>query len=109
LLVMLSLSLAAGVAVYIAVLHTPGSPAGPHAGISAANYLLTQGPVILRYLRQVILPWGFNVDPEIPIPPLWLGLLAWSLLIGMLLLAVRRFQISKAAFWFVAGFVLLLP
>ena len=109
LLVMLLLSLVAGLAVYIAVLRTPGAPAGPRAGISAGNYLLTQGPVILRYLRLLIFPWGFNVDPEIPIPPLWLGLCAWLLLIGMLALAFRRFQMSKGAFWFIAGFVLLLP
>ena len=107
--VMLLLAFASGIGVYVAVLHTPGAPAGPQAGISAANYFLAQGPVILRYLRLLIMPWGFNVDPEITFPPLWLGLGAWLLLIGMLVLAWRRIAISRAAVWFIAGIVLLLP
>lgn len=108
-LAMLLLSLAAGLGVYIAVLNTPGTPAGPHAGITPANYLLTQGPVILRYLRLLLIPWGFNVDPQIPIPPLWVGLCAWLLLAAAIAFAFRRFATSKSAFWFIAGFVLLLP
>ena len=102
LLVMLFLSLIAGGAVYVAVVETPGAPAGPHAGISIGNYLLAEGPVILRYLRLLVVPWGFNVDPEIQIPSLWLGVSAWVLLAILAALPVRRF-------WFLSGLVLLLP
>lgn len=107
--VMMLLAAAAGVAVYIAVLRTPGAPAGPRAGITASDYLLAQGPVILRYLRLLILPWGFNVDPEIPVPPLWLGACAWLAIGVSIAIASRYFLNAKAGFWFIAGMILLLP
>ena len=43
------------------------------SGVTSVDYLLTQGTVILRYLRQLVLPWGFSVDPDIKIST---GLLA---------------------------------
>jgi len=106
---MFLLSLAAGAAVYIAVLRTPGVPAGPYAGITMSHYLLAQGPVILRYLRLLVIPWGFNVDPEIHVPAAWLGVCAWLLIASMAAVASRRFTGAKAGFWFIAGLILLLP
>lgn len=106
---MFLLSLAAGTAVYIAVLRTPGVPAGPHAGITTAHYLLAQGPVILRYWRLLVIPWGFNVDPEIHVPPAWLGICAWLSIVSMATVAGRRFDTTKGGFWFIAGLILLLP
>jgi len=109
LLAMAAIALAAGVGVYIAVLRNAGVPAGPHAGITPLDYFLAQGPVILRYLRLLIFPWGFNVDTQIAVPPAWLGLSAWALLAAMVVVASRWFRELRAGFWFIAGLVLLLP
>ena len=106
---MFAAAFAAGAAVYVAVLLTPGAPAGPRAGISTEQYLLAQGPVILRYLRLLILPWGFNVDPQISVPAVWEGAIAWASILGMGALAWRQFRDAKAGFWFITGLVLLLP
>ena len=96
---MLALSLLAGVRVIYATAVTPGAPAGFQAGISPWHYFLAQGLVIWRYLRLLVLPFGFTVDPAIAIPPLWLGLLAWA---GLAALAWRWR-------WLLIGFLLLLP
>jgi tetratricopeptide (TPR) repeat protein len=106
---MFALSLAAGIRVLVAVQTTAGSGAGGHAGIAAQSYLLTQGVVILRYLRMLLLPWGFSVDPEIQIASLWTGLLAWAAVIGLVLLAWRTGTRSGAGIWFLGGLILLLP
>jgi tetratricopeptide (TPR) repeat protein len=100
---MLCLALAAGLRTVYALQVTPGLPAGLHAGITPATYLLAQGPVILRYLRLLVVPYGFTVDPEIAIPPVWLGLLAWTAIAALAVLAWRY------ARWAVAGFILLIP
>ena len=102
-LAMLALALAAGLRTIYATAVTPGAPAGLQAGISPARYLLAQGPVILRYLRLLILPYGFTVDPDIPVPPLWLGLLAWAAVAALAILAWRY------ARWALAGLILLIP
>jgi tetratricopeptide (TPR) repeat protein len=107
--VMLLLAVAAGLWVFIEANITPGSQGGVHAGISWYSYLLAQGVVILRYFRLLLVPWGFNVDPDIPIPPVWLGVAAWLLIAAMVALAARRFTGVKAGFWFIGGIVLLLP
>jgi tetratricopeptide (TPR) repeat protein len=106
---MLFLALAAGLWVFIEANITPGSQGAAHAGISWHDYLLTQGPVILRYLRLLIIPWGFNVDSDIPIPPVWLGVGAWLLIAALIAVAARRFARVGPGFWFIAGIVLLLP
>jgi hypothetical protein len=104
---MLALSLAAGARVIYATTVTPGAPAGAQAGITPWHYLMAQGPVILRYLRLLAIPYGFTVDPEIGVPPAWLGLAAWAAILGAIGLALRR---RKAwSFWLLAGLVLLIP
>ena len=102
---MLALSLAAGLRVIYALSITPGAPAGLEAGISPWHYFLAQGVVIWRYLRLLVVPVGFSVDPQIAMPPVWLGLAGW-IAIG-LLLAVK--QLGKVRYWLAAGFILLLP
>jgi hypothetical protein len=96
---MLGMALAAGLHVIYATAVTPGAPAGIQAGISPWRYLLAQGPVIWRYLRLLIVPVGFTVDPAISIPPVWLGLVAW----------VAIAAIAWRWRWMLIGFVLLLP
>lgn len=101
--VMLALALAAGVRTMLALQVTAGLPAGAHAGISPGAYFLAQGPVMLRYLRMLVVPYGFTVDPEIAVPPLWLGALAWMGVAALALLAWRY------ARWALAGLILLIP
>jgi len=95
--------LLAGARTVYATFVTPGSGAGLQAGIAPARYLLAQGPVILRYLRMLVVPYGFTVDPDIRVPPVWLGALAWAAVAGIAFLAWRY---SK---WALAGLILLIP
>jgi tetratricopeptide (TPR) repeat protein len=100
---MLLLSLAAGVRTIYATSVVPGSGAGVQAGIHPARYLLAQGVVILRYLRLLVVPYGFTVDPDIRVPPVWLGIAAW---LAVLVLAWLAWRYSK---WALAGLILLIP
>ena len=68
---MLCLSLVAGARTLFALELLQISGAGSRAGISPLHYLSTQGPVIVRYLRLLLLPYGFTCDPEIPIRTDW--------------------------------------
>lgn len=109
-LAMFALSVLAGIRVFVAIAENPGAPAGAQAGISWQAYGLAQGLVILRYLRMLALPWGFSVDPDIAVPPAWLGILAW-LALGLLAAAAAMFALrgKQAGLWLLAGFILLLP
>jgi hypothetical protein len=100
---MLALALAAGARVIYATAVTPGAPAGLQAGISPWKYFLAQGVVIPRYFRLMIVPYGFTVDPEIHVPPVWLGLLGWLAIAAVALWIWRRSP------WLAAGLLLLLP
>jgi tetratricopeptide (TPR) repeat protein len=106
--VMLGLALAAGGRVIYAAAVTPGAPAGIHAGISPWHYMLAQGPVILRYLRLLIVPYGFTVDADIRVSAVWVGLLAWA---GLTALAVFLWSYRRHAWaaWLLAGLILLIP
>ncbi len=106
---MLALAVAAGVRVLLATAAIAGSGAGVNSGVRWPAYAIAQGAVILRYLRMLVLPWGFTVDPAIPIPPLWLGALAWIAVLALAASALLQFRGAHAGFWFVAGLVLLLP
>jgi tetratricopeptide (TPR) repeat protein len=70
------------------------------APYSAAEYLWTQGLVILRYLRLLVVPVGLTPDPAIDPAFYWW---AWLLIAVACAFAFKRFP------WFVAGIVLLLP
>jgi tetratricopeptide (TPR) repeat protein len=97
---MFALALAAGARVYWIASLTPGSQAGLQAPYSAPEYFWTQGIVILRYLRLLVMPVGLTPDPAIA--P---GLYWW----GWLLIAVACAFAYKQSVWFVAGIALLLP
>jgi tetratricopeptide (TPR) repeat protein len=106
-LLMMLLALAAGARVIYATAVTPGAPAGSQAGITPWHYLLAQGPVILRYLRLLLIPYGFTVDPDIRVPAVWLGVASWLAILGALVFVFRRrFAWSG---WLLAGFILLIP
>ncbi|MBZ5606861.1 MAG: tetratricopeptide repeat protein [Acidobacteriia bacterium] len=108
-LTMLALSMLAGVRVLLAAASMPGSGVGAGAGIAWHSYALAQGAVILRYLRMFVLPWGFCADPDIRVPAVWLGALAWLAVAALAVLAALRFRRSPAALWFLGGLLLLLP
>src|SRR5271157_3941432 len=106
--VMLSLAVAAGARVIYAAAVTPGAPAGLRAGISPWEYLLAQGPVILRYLRLLIVPYGFTVDPDIHAPAVWVGVLAWAGIAGLAVF-LWRYRKHPGAVCVLAGLILLIP
>jgi hypothetical protein len=75
------------------------SGGGVQAGISPLDYFVTQGVVILRYLKMVIVPMGFTIDVEIARPAWWLAIVAWAC-VGVLAWKFR---------WFLVALILLLP
>ena len=106
--VMLGLAVAAGARVIYVTAVTLGAPAGLRAGISPWHYFLAQGPVILRYLRLLIVPYGFTVDADIRLPPVWLGILAWGA-IAALAAFLWRYRSHAWAPWLLAALILLIP
>ena len=106
--VMLGLSVAAGARVVYAAAVTPGALAGLRAGISPWKYLLAQGPVILRYLRLLIVPYGFTVDAGIHVPAVWVGVPAWAAMAALAAL-LWRYRRQPWATWLLAGLILLIP
>jgi tetratricopeptide (TPR) repeat protein len=63
--------------------------------ITSVEYLMTQAVVIPRYLRLVVVPWGFNVDHDVPIArelslPVLAGAAALIALFACGLYALRR-------------------
>jgi hypothetical protein len=106
---MLALALASGVRVLYAISVTPAAGSGPESGVRALDYLASQGPVILRYLRQIAIPWGFSIDPQIGPYPAWLVIVCWAAVLASAALAAKWFRGARAGFWLLGGLVLLLP
>ncbi len=102
-------ALALGLRTVWAATVTPGSQAGVQAGISPLSYFAAEGVAVLRYLRMVILPWGFTIDPSIARPSLAMAALAWGAVAVLVLLASRRFGDLREGFWFLGGLILLAP
>ena len=72
----------------------PSLPARPRDCRRASRRGATcspRGRRFCRYLRLLVAPYGFTVDPEVRVPPLWLGLLAWALSS----LAVRLLRLAR--------------
>jgi tetratricopeptide (TPR) repeat protein len=102
---MAALSLAAGLHVIRAAGALAGSGAGAASGISPVRYLAAQGIAILRYLRLVVVPWGFTVDPEIREGVgAWF---AWAAIAALAVVALRKG--GKAGGALLAALVLLTP
>ena len=102
---MLALALAAGLRTMWATRVIAGSGAGVGAGISPFEYASMQGIAILRYLRLIVIPWGFTVDADLGTPATWLRIAAW---IGVALLAgLALWRIKGAGLWLLGGLILL--
>lgn len=69
-------------------------------------YLMTQAVVLPRYLRLVVLPWGQNIDPDVPLVDSLTAsaVAAFALLCALALLGValvrRRPLLGFAILWF---------
>ncbi len=106
---MFALSLIAGVRVLFATAVEAGAGAGFQAGISPLDYFASQGMVILRYIRLLVFPWGFTVDPDIRVPGAFGAAVAWLVILASAFAASRRFARAREGFWWLGGLVLLLP
>ncbi len=112
---MLGVSVVVGVGTAITGALIPGSGIAGQAGISPLHYGLAQGPVILRYVRMLVLPWGFTVDPDIRVPHIWVGLLAWGGVMALVVVVCAGVAKSagtarkSACAAVLLGFILLLP
>ena len=73
------------------------------------EYATAQGPVLLRYLRQLIIPYGLSIDPQIGPYPGWASAVCWAGVALLVVIAVRWFRDAGPGFWFIAGIILLLP
>src|SRR5262249_31146574 len=104
---MLLVAVLAAARVVYATAVTPGAPAGLQARLFPAKYFLAQGPAILRYLRLLVAPYGFTIDPDVQVPPVWMGLTAWVAIAA--LAHVAWHYVRPAGVWFVAGLILLIP
>jgi hypothetical protein len=104
---MFGVAMILGARVLIAAAMTPGSGAGPHAGISASDYFWTQGLVIWRYAASLVVPaLPYSLDSPVAPGFYWWAWLAMFIAAGFTL---RYFGRAKWAFWAVAALVLLLP
>ncbi len=106
---MLIVAAAAGVRVLYAVSVTPGAGAGAESGVSPFDYAAAQGPVILRYLRQALVPWGLSIDPPIGPYSGWVAAASWIAIAVLVAFAARWFRKTGPGFWFLSAMVLLLP
>jgi hypothetical protein len=106
---MFGIAAAAGIRVVAAIQATGMKNIGVHAGISPLGYLLEQGIAILRYFGLLVFPVFFTVDPELPASGWFWPMAAWLLLIGLIVVLCLRIRQSPAAFWMLAGLILLVP
>ena len=101
---MLGLAFVLGLRVLIATKFVAQGGGGFASRVTPLEYFTAQGLVILRYLRLLIVPWGFTVDPEIQVILPWL---AWLAVAVIVVIATRFFK--GPGVWMLAGLILLIP
>ena len=79
------------------------------ASVSRLAYLGAEGPVLLRYLRLLLIPAGLTVDPDVRLTAGWPAVLSWLLVLAFAAAALRLFSGFRAGFWFLTGLLVLLP
>ena len=72
------------------------------------KYFEAEGPAIFRYLRLLVVPYGFSLDPDVRAPALWAAVLAWVAILAAGLCA-WRWRDRAPVRWALAGLLLLLP
>jgi hypothetical protein len=100
---MIGVAGAIGIRTLLAASAIAGSGAGGQAGISPVAYFAAQGVAIWRYVRLLIIPWGFSIDPSMARPSLGIAILAWMALAAVSVIPFR------GRFWFLMGLLLLAP
>jgi tetratricopeptide (TPR) repeat protein len=76
-------------------------------GVHAARYWLAQGVVAWRYLRLLVAPWGFTVDPDVREPAVGIAVAAWALWL-LAAAALWRWRAKNPAIrWAFAGLLLM--
>lgn len=105
---MIALALAAGARVIWATTVIRGAGAAFGAGIGPVEYASYQGLALVRYLRMLVIPWGFSVDPELVVSA-GLRALAWLVVAGAAIVALRWWRDRGPGFWFAAGLLLIAP
>src|ERR1039458_1126220 len=77
-------------------------------GVHAARFWLAQGTVAWRYLRLLVAPWGFTVDPDVREPAAGIGVAAWVALLLAAGALWRWRAKSPAIRWAFAGLLLMI-
>ncbi len=108
-LLLLGLSVLAGIRATLATHFVAGSGAGFGAGVTPFAYLESQGIVILRYLQLLLVPFGFTIEPNFHFATLSIQWTAWIAVIAAITLLFWKRTSINAAFWILCGFLLLLP
>ena len=101
--VMLGLAFVLGLRVLIATKYVTAG-GGFAAAFTPLEYFTAQGGVILRYLRLLVIPWGFTVDTEIHVVLPWL---AWTAIV--VLIAASWRWIKGPGVWIMGALILLIP
>jgi tetratricopeptide (TPR) repeat protein len=73
---------------------------------AAGSYALAL--VSLRFLRLLVLPWGFTIDPDVR-EPSWLAAAAIVVILGAAVWQRRKISVHSAGAWLLAGLLLLIP
>jgi len=73
---------------------------------AAGSYALAL--VSLRFLRLLVLPWGFTIDPDVR-QPMWLAAVAVAAMLAAAAWRWRRINVHSAGTWLLAGLLLLIP
>ncbi|HUQ94042.1 MAG TPA: tetratricopeptide repeat protein [Bryobacteraceae bacterium] len=99
---MLTMAMIAGLRVLYVASMTPGSGAGAQSGVTPLEYFAAQGSALWRYVRLLMLPYGFTVES-----PIQTGSIAaipgWIALAACVALSIRY------SIWWLAAFILVLP
>lgn len=77
--------------------------------INPLRYVALQGFAILRYLRLLVVPWGFTIDPDIEGHRAWVYVLAWIAIVAIAFIALKQLKGLKEGFWVLSGLILLIP
>ena len=77
-------------------------------GLNWQEYLFTQFRVVFRYMRQVLIPFGLNVDPDIAASQSLGDHLSWLALLGLIALLAAAVWFHKRAPLPVFGILLFL-